>query len=48
LLKRLWGILILEIQNEEAQFKKQKESFKAWQSFKQVTERHFETMKNLF
>jgi hypothetical protein len=29
LLKRLWGILILEIQNEEAQLKKQKESFKA-------------------
>lgn len=29
LLKRLWGVLILEIQNAENQFKKQRESFKA-------------------
>ncbi len=31
LLKRLWGILILEIQNAEAYLKKFPESMKAWQ-----------------
>lgn len=30
LLKRLWGILILEIQNAEAYLKKFPESMKAW------------------
>lgn len=48
LLKRLWGILILEIQNAELFFKKFQDSFKAWERFQQVTELHYETMKSIF
>jgi hypothetical protein len=48
LLKRLWGILILEIQNAEQFFKKYDESFKAWEKFQAATEKHYETMKSIF
>ena len=48
LLKRLWGILILEIQNAEQFFKKFDESFKAWEKFQTITDKHYETMKSIF
>lgn len=48
LLKRLWGVLILEIQNAEAFHKKFPDSFKTWEKFQGLTDSHFETMKLIF
>ena len=48
LLKRLFGVLILEIQNASAYVKEVGDSYKAWQHFKDITAKHFETIKSIF
>lgn len=49
LLKRLWGVLHLEVQIKEEAFKKSNgKSVQAWDDFQKVNEMHFETLKSIF
>ena len=49
LLKRLWGVVHLEVQNKEDIFKLQgKKSVAAWDDFKGITEMYFNLLKDIF
>ena len=48
-LKRLWGVLSLEVLVKEEAFKKTEgKSVQAWTEFEKTTDMHFETLKNVF